>query len=953
MASCHDIHVALVLLGGLLLDAVDDAPDIAGQRCLDDLGVYLLGLLRDDRGLQHGRRLVRRCGLLHHRCRCLRHGGSHALNGRAGCRRGDGCRRCVGCADPGALRSDRHLPVGRRIRLAEVRPANLDGMLGRRNEFHRLLVMVEECIEIQRDTVGGQRRKSAMPAAQTIGLRVVERHREVRRVAQDLSDQAGQHPARTDFDEASDPITGHRLDHLAEPHHLLNLIAELHGDVLAVDLRGGVCVDREVGLPDLQRLQVRRERSTARGHDLGVERRGHWKANGRPALGFCRGLRPRDIRLVTGQHHLGRRIVVGDHQRPGLRRRGQQRPDLVGRRRHGQHRAVLALAGFVHQRAASTGRLDQALGRQHARGGQRGDLTEAVACCRVGAHPEQVEQRELSQAGRSDGRLRVGHRGEFLLLGVGRLGIEHRFREHHPGEIGEIALEPVPDRERFGEGECEVAAHPDVLAALSGEQVRRLALARRAEADRDIGVLERCGGAVGKRSAQPVCRRRERFDIGRDQPSAGMLRGVERFGGVERDAGQAFPGAGSCGDVGGPLLQISGRRRAEHHEFAGQGPQPLGPMLALVFLERHMEVAAAEAERTDRGTSGLVPLANPGPGLRVDVERRVLQSQRRIRTIYLQRSRQGRMLQRKNGLDEAGGTCRGLRVTDLGFHRAQRNPRRGVGEHRLQSGELGDVTRFGRGAVRLDQFDRRGVVAGALVRAAQRLGLSLGTGGVHAGGTPVGRRPQPADDRVDLVAVAFGVGEPLERQHADTFADDGAVGAVGERAAVTGRRERRCLREAHVHHHVVECVDAAGQHHIGLVQIQPVQCRLQRRKRTRAGGVGDEVGTAQVQSVGDPPGDDVAEQAREGALLPRHVVIGDVLADLVCLGLRQAVLQQGFPPDRPLHPRTHLDHEFGRRGHPEYHVHSVEVDLRAGPLHLVEQPSGGDQGENLSGVCRR
>ena len=556
MAARYDIHVALMLLGGLPLDAVDHAPDITGQRCVEDLGVHLLRL-RNDRGLNLGRlRLDHRRGLLHHRCRCLCHGGSHALNGRAGRRRGDGRRRCAGCADPGALRRDRHLPVGRRIRLAEVRPADLDGMLGRRNEFHRLLVMVEECIEIQRDTVGGERRKASMPAAQTIGLRVVERHREVRRVAQDLPDQAGQHPARTDFDEASDPITGHRLDHLAEPHDLLNLIAELHGDVLAVDLRGGVRVDREVRLPDLQCLQVRRERSTTRGHDLGVERRGHRKADGRPALGFCRGLRPRDIRLVAGQHHLGGRIVIGDHQRSGFRLGGQQRTDVVGCRRHGQHRAVLALAGLVHQRAASTGRLDQALGRQHARGGQCGHLTEAVAGGRVGAHPEQVEQRQLRQAGRGDGRLRVGHRGEFLLLGVGRVGVEHRLRKHHPGQIGQIAVEAVPDREGVGECEREVPTHPDVLAALPGEQVGGLTRARRAEADRDVGVLECRGGAVGKRSAQPVCSRRKRFDIGCDQPRTGVLRGVELLGGVERDPCEALTGTRCCGDVGGPLLQI-------------------------------------------------------------------------------------------------------------------------------------------------------------------------------------------------------------------------------------------------------------------------------------------------------------------------------------------------------------------------------------------------------------
>ena len=190
------------------------------------------------------------------------------------------------------------------------------------------------------------------------------------------------------------------------------------------------------------------------------------------------------------------------------------------------------------------------------------------------------------------------------------------------------------------------------------------------------------------------------------------------------------------------------------------------------------------------------------------------------------------MLQRKNGFDESGGTCRRLGVADLRLHRAECDRAPSVGEHRLEAGELGNVARFGRGAVRLDEFDRRRVVAGAFVGAAQCLGLPFGTRRVDAGCAPVGGGAEAADDRMDLVAVTLGIVEPLERHHADALADDRAVGAVGERPAVTGRRECRRLGEAHEHHHVVQCVDAAGQHHIRLVQIQPVQCRLQRRKRT-------------------------------------------------------------------------------------------------------------------------
>ena len=187
------------------------------------------------------------------------------------------------------------------------------------------------------------------------------------------------------------------------------------------------------------------------------------------------------------------------------------------------------------------------------------------------------------------------------------------------------------------------------------------------------------------------------------------------------------------------------------------------------------------------------------------------------------------MLQGQNGFDESGRACGRLGVADLGLHRPQCAAGGVVVEHQLESGELSHVAGLGRGAVRFEQFDGRRRVARPLVRAAQCLGLTLRARCVDTGCAAVGGGADAADDRMDRVAVTLGVTEALERQHAHTLADDGAVGGVGERPAVTRRRERRRLGKAHVHHHVVECVHAAGQHQIGFVQIQPVQRGLQCR----------------------------------------------------------------------------------------------------------------------------
>ena len=285
------------------------------------------------------------------------------------------------------------------------------------------------------------------------------------------------------------------------------------------------------------------------------------------------------------------------------------------------------------------------------------------------------------------------------------------------------------------------------------------------------------------------------------------------------------------------------------------------------------------------------------------------------------------MLKRKGSFDEAGGTCGSLGVADLGLYRPQCDSRPVTGEHRLETGEFGDVAGLGRGAVRFDQFDGGRLVADTFVGAAQSLGLAFSARRIDAGRAPVRGGAEAPDDCVNSIPVTFGIVETLERQHADTLADDRPVGAGREWPAVTGRREGRRLREAHVHHDVVERIDAAGEDQVGLVQVKSVQRSLKGRQRTRAGGIDDEVGAAEIEAVGGASGDDVAQQAGEGCFLPDRVVVGDIATDLVRFVFRQAVFQHGLAPDRTLHPRTHLYDEFGGGSYPEDDVHPVEVDL--------------------------
>ena len=381
-------------------------------------------------------------------------------------------------------------------------------------------------------------------------------------------------------------------------------------------------------------------------------------------------------------------------------------------------------------------------------------------------------------------------------------------------QVGEVTVEGVPHRECAGEGERQVGTHPDVLAALAGEEDSGLTVAGRPEADGDIGIREFFRGAVGERAAQPFGEGFQRTCVRCDQTCAGGLRCVEVARGLESDASQALPRARRGKNLGGPLLQVGGGGSAEPHQLGGQGAQALGALIPAVLLQCHVEVAAAETEGADRGAARLIAGAHPRAGLRVDVEGGIGHLHRRVRSIHLQGAWQGRMLKGQNGLDETGSASGRLGVADLRLHRTQSTAGRVVVEHELESGEFGHVAGLGGGAVRFEQFDGRRLVASPLVGAAQGLGLPLGARRVDAGRAAIGGGADAADDRMDRIAVTLGVAEALERQHAHALADDGAVGGIGERPTVTRRRERRRLGKAHVHHHVVEGVDAAGQHQI-------------------------------------------------------------------------------------------------------------------------------------------
>ena len=350
------------------------------------------------------------------------------------------------------------------------------------------------------------------------------------------------------------------------------------------------------------------------------------------------------------------------------------------------------------------------------------------------------------------------------------------------------------------------------------------------------------------------------------------------------------------------------------------------------------------------------PVADPRPGLRVQVEGARLEFELRVRPLDLDRRRQHPVLEREDHFEKRDAARRRFRVAHLRLHGPQRAP--GVAsaarslEDLAERHDLCNVAGLGSGAVRLDQLNRGGWVAGRLVGPAQRTRLALREGCVDALGATVRRGADAADHGVDPVAVALRVRQPLERDHRHALSEHGSVRLLGEGAAILCRRERGRLAEAHEHEDVVQRIDAPRDHQVRGAGLQLVRGHGDRREGARACGVRDEVRAPEIEPVGDPARDDVAQEAGEARLLPGREVLGDPVADRVRLLHRKSVLQHGLTPDRTLQAAAHGNRELLDGSGTQDHAHPIPRQrFRSAARHVVQHLLGDEEAEQLGGVC--
>ena len=199
---------------------------------------------------------------------------------------------------------------------------------------------------------------------------------------------------------------------------------------------------------------------------------------------------------------------------------------------------------------------------------------------------------------------------------------------------------------------------------------------------------------------------------------------------------------------------------------------------------------------------------------------------------------------------------------------------------RIDIRRIGAVKDGDNGPMSLDQLDGRRAGTGVCIRLLERLDLPRGRWRVHRLPLAVARAADRADHRVNPVAVAPRVVQPLEHQHAQALAQDRPVGLRVERPGIARRRERRRLAEAHIHKNVIKCIEPAGDGQVAAAGGELERGEVDRAQRAGAGGVDHAVGAAEVEAVGDPAGGDVAEQAGERVFLPADIGRRDPLDDV-------------------------------------------------------------------------
>ncbi len=210
----------------------------------------------------------------------------------------------------------------------------------------------------------------------------------------------------------------------------------------------------------------------------------------------------------------------------------------------------------------------------------------------------------------------------------------------------------------------------------------------------------------------------------------------------------------------------------------------------------------------------------------------------RGRRLGVQGARQHTVPQGEHRLDDTGDPRRCLRVPEVRLHGPQ--PQRPLGGpvlavRRQQRVDLDGIPEprprpmrlYGVHVVRRETRVGEGLPDDALLGGTAGRGQAVGGAVLVDGGA--------ADDGEDAVAVAPGVGEPFQQEHADALGHGGPVGAVGERLAAAVRGQAALPGELHQRPGAGHDGRPARQREVAFAAAQRpyrlVQCHQRRRAR--------------------------------------------------------------------------------------------------------------------------
>ena len=320
-----------------------------------------------------------------------------------------------------------------------------------------------------------------------------------------------------------------------------------------------------------------------------------------------------------------------------------------------------------------------------------------------------------------------------------------------------------------------------------------------------------------------------------------------------------------------------------------------------VLLDDRVEVRAPEAEGADAGATHAVGPRGELAQRRVHAEGARVPVHVGVGVDEVQARDEHLVVERADGLEEAGGSGRCLEVPDVGLHRAEPD-RCGLGagfdEDLVEGGQLSSVADACRRAVGLNVSRGCGI------------GLRCGPGALHGDLLPdwvgsgdalalaVRRAGNAADDAVDVLAVTLGVGQSAQHEECCALTHDEAVGSRVERAGPC-RRQGPDLAELHERRDAHVAVDPARDDGVVGVRLQALHGCCHPGQTGRARCVGGEVRASEVEQRRHSAGDDVGE-------LTGHRVLGD----------RQASFEKPVPSlgqQLLLSSSRHRAHRVGRR----------------------------------------